>query len=71
MRIAPCTGTVHRREESFRPACERGAIINPTTRVHARATFRRQILPVCGALVVAVTRPYPRFPRQNLDSVSA
>ena len=43
-------------------ACERGANVSRSTRVHARVTSLRQIRPVCGAFAAAETRPCPRFP---------
>ena len=46
---------------------ERRANISRPTRVHARVTRPRQIARVCGAFVIAETRPYPRFPPQNLN----
>jgi hypothetical protein len=54
-----------RSEPLLRPPCERGANTSPTTSVHTRATFRRQILEVCAAFVAAKARAYPRFPRRN------
>jgi hypothetical protein len=56
-----------RSEPLPRPPCERGANTSPTTSVHTRATFRRQILEVCAAFVAAKARAYPRFPRRNLN----
>jgi hypothetical protein len=48
-------------------ACERGANISQSTRVHARVTCPSEIPRVCGGFVVALTRQYPRFPALSQD----
>jgi hypothetical protein len=53
--------------QSADKACEHGANISQSTRVHARVTPECQIPPVCGAFVADVTRPCPRFPRLSQD----
>jgi hypothetical protein len=48
-------------------ACERGANVSRSTRVHVRVTPPRPIPVVCGVFVTAMTRAYPRVPAVAQD----